>query len=100
MAGFSDVGRVAICHSARGHLARWVRHPALGHPARVMRHPARGHPARGVRHPARGVRWGGRPFRVCFRPILAGRLGSVLNKNLLDYFSIRLFYTTFLYPRY
>ena len=50
-----------------------------------------------MRHPARGVRWGGRLFRVCFRPIFAGRWVSVLNKNLLDYFSIRL--STVLYPR-
>ena len=97
MAGFLDVWRVAICHSARGHPARGVRHPALSHPARGVRHPARGHPARGVRHPARGMRWGGRPFRVCFRPIFAGRWVSVLNKNLLDYFRIRL--SSALYPR-
>ena len=68
------VGRVAICHSARGH------------------------PARGVRHPAREVRWGGRPLRVCFRPIFAGYWISALNKNLLDYSSIRLY--TVLYPRW
>ena len=47
--------------------------------------------------PCREVRWGGRPFRVCFRPIFAGRWDSVLNKNLLDYFSIRL--STVLCPR-
>ena len=74
MAGFLDVGRVAICHSALGHAARGVRHPALGHPAR------------GVRHPARGVRWGsvlilGRPFRVTqetsdVEPMLVHRLQS------------------------
>ena len=56
MAGFLDVGRMAICHSAHGHPAHGVRHPARGHPARTTpHHPARGHPARGVRHPARGV---------------------------------------------
>ena len=32
MAGFLDVGRVAICHSARGHPARGVRHPACPGP--------------------------------------------------------------------
>ena len=47
--------------------------------------------------PCRGVRWGGRPFRVSFRPIFAGRWVSVLNKNLLDYFSITL--STVLHPR-
>ena len=77
MAGFLDVRRMAICHSARGN-------PACG-----VRHPARGHPARGVRHPARGVRWCGvlilgRPFRM-----FLGRWVSVLNKNLSDYFSIQ-----------
>ena len=55
--GFLDVGRVAICHSVRGHPARGVRHPAFGHPVRGVRHSARGHPARGMRHPA--VRCGG-----------------------------------------
>ena len=55
---------------------RGVRHPALGHPASRVWQPARGHPFRGVRHPTCGERWGGvlilgRPFRVCFRPILA-----------------------------
>ena len=32
MARFLDVGRVATCHSARGHLARGVRHPACPGP--------------------------------------------------------------------
>ena len=36
-------------------------------------------------------------FRVCFRPIFAGRSVSVLNEKLLDYFSIRL--STVLYHR-
>ena len=40
VAGCLDVGRVAICHSARGHPARAVLHPARGHPAHGVRHPA------------------------------------------------------------
>ena len=39
MARFLDVGRMAICHSARGHPVRAVRHPARGYPAHGVQYP-------------------------------------------------------------